>query len=165
MKRGEQENNRRILAEALRSGRFTRTTGYLAFLREGKSVGYCCMGVAGVLVAASFPEEFSFSSPLACSDWGKFYKKGNEFPFTGTLPEEASSLLFPEGDQVELQDIFIDLNDSGTSWDVIADLLELPDDRLIEFMEWHRNNYDRESASAFLSHVRGDSAKVGATPE
>lgn len=170
MKKNQPLYNRRRVATALRSGKFPRTMQRLCNIREDQVVGYCCMGVAAVLLADSFPDTFNLELPPTIEESpagdGTFrLTKTPSRANHGTLPEEGTELLF--GADIafsrKAQGAFIGMNDSEVSWELIAQALELPKDELQAFVSIFLESTDPvsdECVSAQLSQVRGTTAKA-----
>ncbi len=130
----EQLQHRRQLVDALRSGKYTQTRGFLKLLApteegtvgEGETIGgMCCLGVAcdisglgkwetrdnrGAVFVVNGTDFDSEYLPGAVQEWVGFHSRGN---FNGTIYNGSQGMN-------ELSE----LNDAGWTFTQIADFIE-----------------------------------------
>jgi len=116
------------LVEALRSGKYKQTNGYLQFIKtdEFTSPGFCCLGVLSE-IAKNDPEipvdsrlhpcgdSMEYFSTVPKSDPGAFDKS------TAFLIDEVAEW---SGITAEVSGALMGVNDNGGSFELIADLVE-----------------------------------------
>jgi len=102
----QQKANRKLWVEALRSGKYKRTTQKLRSLNDG----FCCLGVLADLAGCEWKKEEDFYS--ADGAFGSAPAKAREF-----VGLTAYLGCYTYGD-------LSDLNDSGKTFAEIADIIE-----------------------------------------
>jgi hypothetical protein len=120
---------------ALRSGKFSQSSGYLARLASSSGWGYCCYGVACELKSIPSHIDTTFDGACDIKVYGGHREKYN-------LPPELDEVIKPNPDRPDLgpdaggrlwligysdacTKIFLDsLNDAGTPFSEIADIIE-----------------------------------------
>ena len=114
MNRTEQADARYLWVEALRSGKYNQTSGTLKREKEDESYAYCCLGVACEIFPLGKWRETGGDSEAYITD-----SFANEF--IGMPPDSFYDLV---GLSLNDAEELASANDSGSSFEEIADLIE-----------------------------------------
>jgi hypothetical protein len=110
--------NQKLLVDALRSGKFTQTTA--GVLHDVQTDSMCCLGVAAKLFLTDEEvEEVNLGDSSST-----YYAYGGEVRSAPEYVVSNLSLFCSLGSNCDRGDTLADLNDEGSTFVEIADLLE-----------------------------------------
>lgn len=119
---------KKLLVDALRSGDYPQTRGYLQVKEpvESRQPGFCCLGVLSeVAVSVDAPNVFKEDRPCHNGLVVEYFEKYND-----DVPREVSttqlihSVTEWSGMDETVASCLMGINDNGGSFDLIADLVE-----------------------------------------
>jgi hypothetical protein len=116
--------------DALRSGNYQQAKGYLKRKRQDGSVGFCCLGVLGDIVSPSAWSKWSPDNPRFQSWNGKEEQLPEDvwYEYVGDVfksePYETDGNIYEDEQEVCTQELLATKNDSGYTFDQIANLIE-----------------------------------------
>lgn len=113
---------KKVLVEALRSGKYTQTNGYLQVVEKyGQTEpGFCCLGVLSVEAMNNGVEGITTSRPEDHRGKVVRFETADDFSTAFLIQPVADWAQFPEG----ITNALMGINDSGGSFELIADLVE-----------------------------------------
>ena len=116
------------LVEALRSGKYRQSQGYLQFksTQDGyRKPGFCCLGVVSEL-AKNDPTTQVDSRLHPCGDSMEYFstRQGDEYAFTKSTAFLIDEVREWSGIDEKVSGALMAINDDGGSFELIADLVE-----------------------------------------